>query len=75
VRPEADEFAAIRFLAWLASDLDYPGAYHASEWLDCTCNVNSPERDAAIALENVFRTIDPLDIDAGLLQAVAVTWF
>jgi hypothetical protein len=39
------------------------------------CHVNSPERDAAIALENARRTIDPLDIDAGLLQAVTATWF
>jgi hypothetical protein len=29
-----------------------------------------PERDAAIALENARRTIDPLDIHAGLLQAI-----
>ncbi|GIM96099.1 hypothetical protein [Paractinoplanes toevensis] len=80
VRPEGDEFAAIRFLARLAPDLDYPGgfigdAYYASEWLDCACHGNSPERDAAIALESALRTTDPLDIDAGLLQAVTTTWF
>jgi hypothetical protein len=79
-RPEADEFAAIRFLARLAPGLDYPDgavgdAYFASEWLDCTCHVNSPERDAAIALEDSLRTIDPLNIDPGLLRAVTATWF
>jgi hypothetical protein len=57
-------------------------AYNASERLDCACHVNSPERDAAIALErdaaialeNLLRTIDPSGIDAGLLQAVTATW-
>lgn len=80
VRPSAGDFAAIRFLSRLAPDLDYPDgaigdAYHASEWLDCACHVHSPERDAAIALENVLRTTDPLDIDAGLLQALTAAWF
>lgn len=79
-RPEADKFAAIRALARLSPDLDYPegaigDAYYASEWLDCECHTNSPERDAAIALENTLRTSDPLDIDLGLLKAVSATWF
>jgi hypothetical protein len=80
VRPEADEFAAIRFLARLAPDLDYPGgtigdAYYATEWLDCACHANSPERDAAVVLENTLRSTGPLDIDGGLLEAVTATWF
>jgi hypothetical protein len=80
IRPEADEFAVIRTLARLGPDLDYPtgvigDAYHASEWLDCECHTNSPERDAAIALENTVRTSVPLDIDPGLLLAVSATWF
>jgi hypothetical protein len=80
IRPAADRFAAIRVLARLSPDLDYPGgaigdAYHASEWLDCECHSNSPERDAAVVLENTLRTSDPLDIDPGLLRAVSATWF
>jgi hypothetical protein len=80
MRPGADEFAAVRKLAQLCPDLDYPDgvigdAYHASEWLDCGCHTNSPERDAAIALENTLRASDPLDIDPGLLRALSTTWF
>jgi hypothetical protein len=79
IRTYADEFAAIRGLARLSPDLDYPGgvigdAYYASEWLDCECHANSPERDAAVALENTLRTSDPLDIDPGLLLAVSAAW-
>jgi hypothetical protein len=79
-RSEAGEFAAIRLLARLCPELDYPGgaigdAYYAAEWLDCECHTNSPERDAALALENRLRAGDPLDIDPGLLQAVSATWF
>ncbi|WP_239090593.1 hypothetical protein [Asanoa iriomotensis] len=79
-RPPADEFAAIRFLARLAPALDYPGgaigdAYVAAEWLDCECHADSPERDAAIALEKALRTPDPLDIDPGLLRALTAQWF
>jgi hypothetical protein len=79
-RSKVDEFAAIRQLARLGPDLDYPGgaigdACYASEWLDCECHTNSPERDAAIALENRLRASDPLDIDPGLLQAISATWF
>jgi hypothetical protein len=75
----ADEFAAVRELARLSPDLDYPGgvigdAYYASEWLDCECHTNSPERDAAVALENALRASDPLNIDPGLLLAVGVAW-
>jgi hypothetical protein len=55
-RPAVDEFAAIRELARLSPDLGYPSgaigdAYNASEWVDCECHTNSPERDAATALE------------------------
>ncbi|WP_433727481.1 hypothetical protein ACQP2Y_12510 [Actinoplanes sp. CA-051413] len=80
LRPSADEFAAVRFLARLAPDLDYPGgligeAYFASEWLDCACHVNSLERDAANALEDALRTSDPVNIGAGLLAAATATWF
>ncbi|MEJ3750751.1 hypothetical protein WEI85_46950 [Actinomycetes bacterium KLBMP 9797] len=76
----AGEFAAIRELARLCPDLDYPDgaisdAYHASQWLDCECHTSSPERDAAITLENTLRTSDPLDIDPGLPQALSTTWF
>jgi hypothetical protein len=79
-QPEADEFAAIRKLARLSPDLDYPGgligdAYYASEWLDCECHANSPERDAATDLENTLRASEPLDIDPGLLRAVSASWF
>ncbi|MDG4798186.1 hypothetical protein [Micromonospora sp. WMMD1082] len=78
-RPQADEFAAIRFLARLAPDLDYPGgvigdAYSAAEWLDCACHANSPERDTAITMEHALRGTDPLEIDPGLLRAVTATW-
>lgn len=59
-------------------DLDYPGgaigdAYHASEWLDCERHTNSPERDAAAALENTLRTSEPVDMDPGLLQILSPT--
>jgi hypothetical protein len=50
-------------------------AYYASEWLDCDCHTHSPERDAATALEITLRTSEPLDIDPGLLQTLAATWF
>jgi hypothetical protein len=61
-------------LACSAPDLDCSGgAYQASAWLDCTCHANSPERQAAIALETALRTIDPLDVDPELLQAVTAT--
>jgi hypothetical protein len=79
-RPEADDFAAIRGLARLCPGLDYPGgligdAYYASEWLDCECHADSPDRGAAIALENTLRTGEPLDIDPGLLRALSASWF
>lgn len=75
----ADEFAVVRELARLSLDLDYPGgvigdAHYAAEWLDCTCHANSPERDAAVALENVLRASEPLNIDPGLLLAVGAAW-
>lgn len=78
-RTGADEFAAVRELARLSPDLDYPrgvigDAYHASEWLDCECHANSPEREAAVALETALRASDPLDIDPGLLLAVTTAW-
>lgn len=77
-RTDADEFATVRGLARLSPDLDYPGgvmgdAYYASEWLDCECHADSPERDAAVALEATLRTSNPLDIDPGLLSAVTAT--
>lgn len=77
-RTDADEFATVRELARLSPDLDYPGgvigdAYYASEWLDCECHADSPERDAAVALEATLRTSNPLDIDPGLLSAVTAT--
>src|SRR4051812_42491508 len=79
-RSVVDEFAAIRRLARLSPDLDYPDgvigdAYYASEWLDCECHTSSPERDAAVALENTLRRSDPLAIDPTLLQAVSASWF
>lgn len=77
-RTDADEFAAVRELARLSPELDYPGgiigdAYYAAEWLDCECHADSPERDAAVALEATLRTSNPLDIDPGLLSAVGGT--
>jgi hypothetical protein len=78
VRTNADEFAVVRALARLSPDLNYPGgligdAYYASEWLDCECHANSPEREAAAALEATLRASDPLNIDPGLLLAVTAT--
>ncbi|MDG4829051.1 hypothetical protein O7627_06990 [Solwaraspora sp. WMMD1047] len=77
-RTDADEFAAVRELARLSPDLDYPDgvigdAYYAAEWLDCECHADSPERDAAVALETTLRASDPLNIDPGLLSAVTAT--
>jgi hypothetical protein len=76
---DADEFAAIRVLARLGPDLDYPSgvvgdAYYASEWLDCECHTDSPERATADALETALRTSDPLDVDPGLLLAVTAAF-
>ncbi|MFI5930747.1 hypothetical protein [Actinoplanes sp. NPDC051494] len=80
IRAGTDEFAAVRALARLAPDNDYPDgdigdAYSASEWLDCECHVNSPERDAATAMESTLRGSEPLVIDPGLLWALSTTWF
>ena len=77
--PAADKYAVIRKLARMSADLDYPSgvigdAYSASEWLDCKCHANSPERDAAVVLENVLRASEPLNINAGLLLAVGAAW-
>ncbi len=74
-RTDSDEFAAVRELARLSPSLGYPlgvigDAYYASEWLDCECHADSPERDAAAALEASLRTSNPLDVDSGLLLAV-----
>lgn len=74
-RKDADEFAAVRELARLSPSLGYPvgvigDAYYASEWLDCECHADSPERDAAAALEASLRTSNPLNVDPGLLMAV-----
>ena len=79
MRAEADEFAAIRALARLSPDLDYPGgvigdAYYAAEWLDCQCHTDSLERNAATSLENTLRSSERLDIDPGLLKALSATW-
>jgi hypothetical protein len=79
VQPTVDDFAAVRALARLAPGLDYPevlvsDAYHAAEWLDCECHVDSHERHSAAALETRLRTSDPLVIDAELLAAMSVHW-
>jgi hypothetical protein len=78
-RTDTDEFAAVRVLARLGPDLDYPSgvigdAYYASEWLDCECHANSPERATTIALEAALRASEPLDVDPGLLLAVAAAF-
>ena len=79
VRPAVDDFAAVRALARLGPDLDYPGgligdAYYASEWLDCECHADSDERDAAAALERRLRESDPLAVDPQLLAAMSAHW-
>lgn len=71
------DHVVVRTLATLAPGLGYPegvigDAYHAAEWLDCDCHRVSPERDATDALENELRALPPLDIDDGLLVALAL---
>ena len=74
----ADPYAAIRALAALSPDLDYPGgtigeAYYLDEWLDCDCHEGSPERLAAGEFERALAE-ERLDVDERLLAAVTSGW-
>lgn len=77
-RGSTDTYPAIRALALLAPDLDYPGgtigeAYFLGEWLDCDCHAGSPERARAAEFERDLAE-QSLEVDDRLLDAVTTSW-
>jgi hypothetical protein len=75
ITPPTDDYFALRTLARLAPELDYPDglilkAYTLDEWLDCDCHRHSPERAAAQTFERELRSLPPLDLPQQLAAAL-----
>lgn len=78
IAPPDNDYVALRTLARLAPELDYPGglimkAYTLDEWLDCDCHRDSPERAEAETFERELRSLPPLVLP-GQLAAALMNW-